>query len=670
MVRKWLICSIVVLGARAALAAERPPALFDSSKYMRISEVRPGMTGYGLSVFQGTKIARFNVRVVAILRNFDPKSDGLGPNTDIVLVRCSGQNLEHTGAIEGMSGSPIYLKDRTGRYRLIGAFAYGWPLAKDPVGGVQSIEQMLKLSPEPNVPSTGPTKSQSSNADARAITWSYSEFLNTLHHRMAKLSEGTPHNTGFDVAGLRLRPLATPVTVSGMPADLLTKFSALFGDAGIEPLQTMSGGAPSSQPAAKLQPGSVLAVPLLTGDMNLTAIGTCTEIIGNKVFGFGHAFNDEGAISLPMAGGEIDAVIANMMTSFKIGSATQIDGTLNTDELFGVAGEIGAAPAMIPMTLHVVYADGSEDHVYHLKMVNHPKLTPLIGAVSISAAISALRDLPEYHTLDYDLTMDFANGKSVHLVNELVNTDPTDIMFSIGVPMMMAAENPFKRVMVKSISGTLRITSEAHQAKILSVQVPKERYKPGDTVRAYVSYRPFRAAEAILPVEMELPHDLEEGTYELQISDSQTFLQMEQASRPFRFTAQSVNQVFAVLQDLASIKRNAIYLRLIRDADGVAVGRTAMPNMPSSRRQVMLDAGRSDITPFLSSKIKIIPTPDVMQGTASFQITVESPATVESAAGIEQRPRHSAEQTMLKPPAKPRPDNSNPPPPEDNQQGS
>ena len=28
---------------------------------------------------------------------------------------------------------------------MIGAFAYGWPLMKDPVGGVQPIEYMLEL---------------------------------------------------------------------------------------------------------------------------------------------------------------------------------------------------------------------------------------------------------------------------------------------------------------------------------------------------------------------------------------------------------------------------------------------------------------------------------------------------------------------------------------------
>lgn len=660
---RWIIPGWMLIAAAVCIAQPVAPPLFDTTKYMRVSEVRPGMTGYGLSVFFGTKIARFDVEVVSVLKDFNPKTDGLGPNSDIVLIRCHGQNLEHTGAIEGMSGSPIYLKDDTGHYRMIGAFAYGWPLAKDPIAGVQPIEQMLKLSPQPHVPSTQhATPRMASN-----VNWSYTDALAAFRHRVIELSQS--REKSFDVGGIHLQPLTTPIAASGMPANLLREFSALADGFSAAPLQTMSTGSPTTEPAAKLEPGSVLAVPLLMGDMDLTAIGTCTETIGNKIFGFGHAFNNEGAISLPMGSGEIYTVIANLMTSFKVGSLTQIQGTLNTDELYGVAGMIGSSPNMIPITLHVIYTDGSQDRVYHMQMAAHPKLTPLIGTVAISAAISATRELPEYHTLDYDLTLDFANGQSVHLVNEMVNTEAQDIMFAMGVPMMMAAENPFQRVMVKSITGTLRITPEAEQAKILSVQVPKQRYKSGETVRAYVSYRPFRGEEEIIPVEIALPSDLEEGTYDLQLSDWQNYLQTEQATRPFRFNALNTNQVFAVLRDMANIKRNAMYLRLLRDPDGVAIGRTALPDMPSSRRQVILNSGRSDITPFLSSKTQIIPMDYVMDGSANFQITVESPARLETTAGIEQRPQHNAEApTPPKPPEdKSQPDQS--PKPEETQQG-
>ncbi len=61
---------------------------------MRVSEVKEGMTGYGLSVFKGTKIERFEVKVLSVLKNFNPKYD-------VILIECRGANLEHTGAICG-----------------------------------------------------------------------------------------------------------------------------------------------------------------------------------------------------------------------------------------------------------------------------------------------------------------------------------------------------------------------------------------------------------------------------------------------------------------------------------------------------------------------------------------------------------------------------------------
>ena len=47
--------------------------LFDPARHMRVAEVRPGMKGYGLSVFRGTKIERFDVEVISILQQLQPQ---------------------------------------------------------------------------------------------------------------------------------------------------------------------------------------------------------------------------------------------------------------------------------------------------------------------------------------------------------------------------------------------------------------------------------------------------------------------------------------------------------------------------------------------------------------------------------------------------------------------
>src|SRR5205814_10280272 len=134
-------------------------------------------------------------------------------------------------------------------------------------------------------------------------------------------------------------------------------------------------------------------------------------------------------------------------------------------------------------------------------------------------------------------------------------------------PLIAAADNPFERVLAKKITGTIRVTPEAREAQILSINVPKLKFRPGETVKAYVTYRPFRAGEAILPLQLELPADLADGTYRLVISDWQRFVLDEQMNKPFRFTAENIDEVFAVLDDMTSIKHNAVYARLVRQPD-------------------------------------------------------------------------------------------------------
>lgn len=637
-----ILAGVARAGAPSSFA-DPPSGAFDPNRHMRVAEVKPGMLGYGLSVFHGTKIERFDVEVVSVLRNFNPKYD-------VVLIKCKGDYLQHTGSIAGMSGSPIYLKDEEGHYRLIGAFAYGWPMTKDPVAGVQPIEYMLRLPAAKSATitaelnsTTRPSQGSGSplHSDGhRGLSWSLSAA------GLVPFWKGIPGQSRVDAAsGLsaaprlggsdeapRLQPLATPLMAGGISPGLLRQVAPLFSGYGLTVLQAGDGGGSASgEPAAKLEPGSVLAVPLLTGDADFTAIGTCTEVIGDRVFGFGHPFANEGMVALPMGSGEIHAVIANLQTSFKLGSVTQERGQLNADESVGVAGLIGQTAPTISVEFHVTYANGMPPRTYRFQSVLHPKLTPMIAGVALAAAVTGTSDLPQYNTLDYDLKLEFANGKTLSIANTAVNTNPQELLSEIGLPLMAASENPFERVLAKKISGEIRISAEARQAQILEVNVPRSRYRPGETVKAFVTYKPFREEDGILPVELELPRDLPQGSYQLIISDAQRFFQDEQQSKPFRFTADSIQDVFGVLKDVASIRENAVYLRLLRQADGVAVGRVAMPQFPSSRRQILLGAGRSNITAFVSSTVKTIPTERVMAGSAEFTITVDPRAKVEVA---------------------------------------
>ncbi len=53
-------------------------------------------------------------------------------------------SLAHTGVMQGMSGSPVYINGR-----LIGAVALAFTLSKDPIAGIRPFEEMLKAEAAP-----------------------------------------------------------------------------------------------------------------------------------------------------------------------------------------------------------------------------------------------------------------------------------------------------------------------------------------------------------------------------------------------------------------------------------------------------------------------------------------------------------------------------------------
>src|SRR5579872_2392409 len=110
---------------RATVPPGPPPAI------LPLSQVRPGMEGYALTVFSGTKPEPFKIRVVSVMRSFLPKED-------VILIRAEDPRVEFSGIVAGMSGSPVYIDGK-----LMGAVAYAWSFAKEPLGGVTPIESML-----------------------------------------------------------------------------------------------------------------------------------------------------------------------------------------------------------------------------------------------------------------------------------------------------------------------------------------------------------------------------------------------------------------------------------------------------------------------------------------------------------------------------------------------
>ena len=87
-----------VVPAALALAA----VLSAQTALFPLKDLKPGMRGTGRTVFNGNKIEDFQVEILGVL-------DNIGPKESLILARLSGGPLEHTGVMQGMSGSPVYI---------------------------------------------------------------------------------------------------------------------------------------------------------------------------------------------------------------------------------------------------------------------------------------------------------------------------------------------------------------------------------------------------------------------------------------------------------------------------------------------------------------------------------------------------------------------------------
>src|SRR5437899_2241943 len=113
--------------------ADPPAPQPKAASYWNVDHIKAGMKGHGKTVVKGTKIESFDAEVLGVLRN-------TSPGRDLILCRLAGLNLDRTGVIAGMSGSPIYIEGK-----LLGAVAYAWPYGKEPIAGITPFVQMREF---------------------------------------------------------------------------------------------------------------------------------------------------------------------------------------------------------------------------------------------------------------------------------------------------------------------------------------------------------------------------------------------------------------------------------------------------------------------------------------------------------------------------------------------
>ncbi|MBN1491701.1 MAG: hypothetical protein JXA69_17440 [Phycisphaerae bacterium] len=612
----------VAVAIVAGLLSPRPATAqdLDLDKYMPVDELRRGMTGFARTVLAGTEISTFDVEVVSVMRN------AFASNQDVILVRCKGAAVEHSGIARGMSGSPVYITDSAGRNpRMIGAIAYGWSFNKDALGGVQPIAQMLAIEKVAgaNVGEAG--KSESKQAwrvpQRPRIAPEDNRFGAILQGRLAESAAppAMPAATASDLC-----PLRTPVMTLGASPHTLTFMREQFEGSGLEPVASGASGDPGDFTDAKLEPGATLCVPIMQGDRSMAALGTCTEVIGDRVLAFGHSFYAEGSIELPMATGGIHTIVPSLMTSFKLGASANTVGTLVRDEYTGIYGRLGRGPAMIPCQVRV--QEAGEEHTYNYELVHHEFLTPRMLGVALFESLFARRELPKEHTLRYTIDITFENLGAFRSANITSQRGAYGIAADATMPASMLMENEFGHARIERASMTVTVEPTARVAQLERAVLARDRVKPGETIEVQVWWRRFRADPVASTYTLELPDDLPDGDYELTVCSARAHVAALAREKPYLFRVDSMAQILEAMNLVAGFADDRVFLRLALRDGGLSVGKDVLPDLPSFRQRILADAKRSDVERYKEALVVEHPAPFTVDGSRSFTVKVDKQA--------------------------------------------
>ncbi|HEX2950776.1 MAG TPA: hypothetical protein VHV83_14615, partial [Armatimonadota bacterium] len=359
-----------------------------------------------------------------------------------------------------------------------------------------------------------------------------------------------------DPTTMVLSPVASPLFVSGMSDTALKPLQKIFSQYN---LQAMPGPGSMSGPATKLEPGSAVAVSLMEGDANLSAVGTVTYVKGDTVLAFGHPFMGVGKVNMPMSTAYVQGIVNSSQSSFKLASPMTRVGTLTSDREFAVGGIVGQKAKTLPVSLHLSDQTRKLNKRYAAEMVQDPAFTPaLLYMYVLSKGASQMAD--------------FSSAEGTFTANTILSTtefgDIAQQMIvspqAAGAMSMPMSEfymltdslmlNPYDRVNITKATIDLAYQPERNIATIEKVTPDRPVAHPGETVNLAVNIRPYGKPVETRTVSIKVPRYASEPMMMVVVAGGANALQLKPQLSPLPSSDEGVRGIIRWLTDNPTAK--------------------------------------------------------------------------------------------------------------------
>src|ERR1043165_3275397 len=561
----FLLANLAVAQKPVASAKPTGPAIFP------LEDLRPGMKGVARTVFSGTETQEFGVEVLGVLPGFP------GPRQSAIIAKLSGPLVDPTGFFAGMSGSPVYIDGK-----IVGAIAFSFPFAKEPIAGITPIKQMIDLfnkgtqndSPKPKEPRPV------SFAQLAATDWKPELPKPAIAGAslIAPVSAGSPL---LPLLGQQMTPIATPLVFSGITQESLSMFAPQLMANGLLPVSGV-GGAAAIPPLAEFNantfpPGSSITVQLVRGDYSLAAAGTVTMRDGDRIYAFGHPFLSLGASDMPMSESSVVTVIPNANNSFKLAVPGRMVGSISQDRASGIFGLLGQTPKLIPVKVNL-HTSRDRKETYSYEIANDPFLTPLLLNITVFNTITSSERALGDSTISVEGEIRVKGQEPIKLDRRFsTNNSALQAAGSIAAPVGTLLTSGFDDVQLDGITLDISSSETKYAGTLERITLDRTEVRRGEKVEVQAYVRTESGKQFVQRIPLQIPDDAALGQLLVFVGDGGA---LQEGSAAKAFVPTDLSQLVRAINTIK--KSDRLYVKLFRITNGAVIGTSELPNLPPS----------------------------------------------------------------------------------------
>jgi hypothetical protein len=544
------LATAIVFSSLTALFAQGPATL-------GISEIRAGMKGYGRTVFKGGKIERFEFEVLGVQKNF-------APGRSLILIRGSGGPLATSGFIHGMSGSPCYIDGK-----LVGAFSTGWDFGKEPIGGITPIAEMLDQLRD--IPDLAPSRTPLILPKLEPPKVLKAALLGQMLDYQTLMGEPDPQ--------------ALPMALAGSPLGAAAQRFWTGWPVTFTAATTLSGGREEASP---LEPGGMVAVKLMQGDLDLAMMGTISYISGKRVLLFGHQMFNLGPVDLPLWSASVAGTFPSYQSSFVLAMPVAPIGAVRLDRSSGVAGLLGAEAHMVPLRIGLNLA-GKRTLNFRFEIMDHPVATAALAATAVAQTLDSHTRGAGFQSLSMQGNIKLAGHPAIEIENVIADLNPSRMAQYVGGMLQAICMNPFEKPQIEGIALTIKAEERLDLTFIAGVRLLKARAKRGEVLPVLVTLQNIQGVRETATFNIQVPSSAAKGKATLMVGDGYSLTAADPDERMIEVA--SLGDVVRLLN--GAMRNNHAYALLVQTQAGAGLRGSRIEGIPPTVATLVSGDGAS-----------------------------------------------------------------------------